>query len=130
MLELYQFEECPHSQKVRQRLSDWGIDYILRNVPKDLEKRTQLMKVSGQAKVPTLVDSDRERILGGDENKILVYLIEFYKPSEPVKEPPLPGDASPVEEPSFPEDATPVEEPSSAGETNGNQKKADFKGYA
>lgn len=130
MLELYQFEECPHSQKVRQRLSDWGIDYILRNVPKDLERRTQLMKVSGQAKVPTLVDSDRERIVAGDENKILAYLIEFYKPSEPVKEPPLPGDASPVEEPSFPEDATPMEEPSSAAETNGNQKKADFKGYA
>ncbi|NGZ94629.1 MAG: hypothetical protein CV089_00600 [Nitrospira sp. WS110] len=130
MLELYQFEECPHSQKVRQRLSDWGIDYILRNVPKDLEKRTQLMKVSGQAKVPTLVDSDREQIVAGDENAILVYLSEFYKPPEPVKEPPLPGDASPVEEPSFPEDATPVEEPSSAGETTGNQKKADFKGYA
>lgn len=118
MLELYQFEECPHSQKVRQQLSDWGIDYILRNVPQDLEKRTQLMKVSGQAKVPTLVDSDRERILAGNENEILSYLIEFYKPPEPVQEPSLPDDAPPVEEPSFPEDA------------NGNQKKADFKGYA
>ncbi len=125
MLELYQFEECPHSQKVRQRLSDWAIDYILRNVPKDLEKRTQLMKVSGQAKVPTLVDSDRERILAGDENEILSYLIEMYKPPEPaeqlleiVEEQSSPPDATPVEAPSFPEDA--VE----------NEKTTDFKGYA
>lgn len=119
MLELYQFEECPHSQKVRQQLSDWGIDYILRNVPREVEKRTQLMNRSGQAKVPTLVDSDRDQILAGDEEKILSYLNAFYKPPEPVKEPPpLPGDATPVEEPSFPEGAT------------GNQKKADFKGYA
>ncbi len=125
MLELYQFEECPHSQKVRQRLSDWAIDYILRNVPKDLEKRTQLMKVSGQAKVPTLVDSDRERVLAGDENEILSYLIEVYKPPEPVEqlleiveEQSSPPDTTPVEAPSFPEDA--VE----------NEKKPDFKGYA
>lgn len=125
MLELYQFEECPHSQKVRQRLSDWAIDYILRNVPKNLEKRTQLMKVSGQAKVPTLVDSDRERILAGDENEILSYLIEVYKPPERVEQPPetveesssLP-DTTPIEAPSFPEDAT------------GNEKKTGFKGYA
>lgn len=125
MLELYQFEECPHSQKVRQRLSDWAIDYILRNVPKDLEKRTQLMKVSGQAKVPTLVDSDRERILAGDENEILSYLIEVYKPPESagqppetVVEPPPLADPPPVEAPSFPEDAA------------GKDKKTDFKGYA
>lgn len=125
MLELYQFEQCPHSQKVRQRLSDWAIDYILRNVPKDLEKRTQLMKVSGQAKVPTLVDSDRERVLAGDENEILSYLIEMYKPPEPteqlleiVEEQSSPPDPMPVETPSFPEDA--VE----------NEKATDFKGYA
>jgi glutaredoxin len=118
MLELYQFEGCPHSQKVRQQLSDWGIDYILRNVPQDLGKRTQLMKVSGQATVPTLVDSDREQIFAGDEEKILSHLNAFYKPPEPVTEPPpVPGDATPVEEPSFPEDAT------------GTQKKANFKGY-
>lgn len=119
MLELYQFEECPYSQKVRRQLSEWRIDYILRNVPRDVEQRTQLMNLSGQAKVPTLVDSDRDQILAGDEEKILSYLNAFYKPPEPVTEPPpLPSDDPPVEEPSFPEDAT------------GEQKKADFKGYA
>lgn len=127
MLELYQFEECPHSQKVRQRLSDWAIDYILRNVPKDLEKRTQLMKVSGQARVPTLVDSDRERILAGDENQILSYLVELYKPPEPVEqpseiveEPSSIADPPPVEAPSFPEDAAEKD----------RDKKPEFKGYA
>ena len=125
MLELYQFEGCPHSQKVRQRLSDWAIDYILRNVPKDLEKRTQLMKVSGQAKVPTLVDSDRERILAGDENEILSYLIEFYKPPEPAAQP-----SKTVDERSVPSDPTSVEAPSFPEEAAGDQKKKDFKGYA
>ena len=126
MLELYQFEECPHSQRVRQRLSDWAIDYILRNVPKDLEKRTQLMKVSGQAKVPTLVDSDRERILAGDENEILSYLIEVYKPPEPVEQP-----SETVEEPLSPPDTPPVEAPSFPEEdAAGNEKPTDFKGYA
>lgn len=125
MLELYQFEECPHSQKVRQRLSDWAIDYILRNVPKDLERRTQLMKVSGQAKVPTLVDSDRERILAGDENEILSYLIEVYKPPEPAEQPP-----ETVVEPSSPADPSPVEAPSFPEDEADKDKKTDFKGYA
>ena len=80
MLELYQIENCPHCTKVRQRLSEWEIDYIARNVPEELAKRTQLMKVSGQVSVPTLVDSAREVTVLGDEQKILDYLDEFYRP--------------------------------------------------
>ena len=106
MLELYQFEECLHCRKVRQRLSDWEIDYIARNVPRDLAKRTQLMKVSGQAIVPVLVDSDREVIVTGDEEKILDYLEQFHKP------PPKPNQSS-----------TP-------GGTTGSQSGAEIKGYA
>ena len=38
MLELYQFEECEYSAQVRHKMSEWGIDCILRNVSKDKSK--------------------------------------------------------------------------------------------
>ena len=107
MLELYQFEECLHCRKVRQRLSDWEIDYIARNVPKDLAKRTQLMKVTGQASVPALVDSGREVVVTGDEKQILDYLEQFHK-----KPPQTPDQSSAQDGPT------------------GEEPDADIKGYA
>ena len=87
MLELYQLEECPHCTKVRQRLSEWEIDYITRNVPKDIAKRTQLMKVSGQTTVPALVDSEREVTVAGNEQEIIDYLEKFHKPQPKADQP-------------------------------------------
>ncbi|MEX2493879.1 MAG: glutaredoxin domain-containing protein [Nitrospirales bacterium] len=46
MLELYQFEECPYSTKVRKKLSEMEIDYILRNVPEDNATRNRLKSLS------------------------------------------------------------------------------------
>ena len=92
MLELYQIEDDLHCRNVRQVLSDWEIDYIARSVPKVTEKRTQLMRISGQAMVPTLVDSAREVTIAGDEQKILDYLKQYYKPQgeDATKQPPAP----------------------------------------
>lgn len=78
MLELYQLEECPYCTKVRKKLSELGIDYILRNVPEDNDKRTYLKRLSGQDSVPTLIDSDTQRILAGDDQPIIQYLEEQY----------------------------------------------------
>lgn len=100
MLELYQLENCPYCTKVRKRLSEWEIDYIARNVPEELAKRTQLMKVSGQASVPTLVDSAREVTVVGDEEKILDYLDEFYRP-QPDGDPPADPDPKQQTSPDF-----------------------------
>jgi len=80
MLELYQFEECPYSTQVRLKMSEWEIDYILRNVPQDKSKRERLKKVSGQNDVPTLVDSWRNVVIAGDEKKIIAHLREHYPP--------------------------------------------------
>ena len=44
MLELYQFEECPFSTQVRLKMSEWEVDYILRNVSKLKSKRQRLKK--------------------------------------------------------------------------------------
>ena len=53
MLELYQFEECESSQQVRLRMSEWEIDYILRNVSRDKSRRPFLKKISGRSETPT-----------------------------------------------------------------------------
>ena len=80
MLELYQFEECPFSRQVRFKMSEWEIDYILRNVSTLKSKRQRLKKVSGQTSVPTLVDSLRNIIIAGDDKKIISYLRKHYRP--------------------------------------------------
>lgn len=81
MLELYQFEECPYSTQVRLKMSEWEIDYVLRNVSKLKPKRRRLKKVSGQTGVPTLIDSWRNVIIPGDEKKIIAYLRKHYRPT-------------------------------------------------
>ena len=81
MLELYQFEECPYSTQVRLKMSEWEIDYVLRNVSKLKSKRRRLKKVSGQTGVPTLMDSWRNVTISGDEKKIIAYLRKHYRPT-------------------------------------------------
>jgi glutaredoxin 3 len=79
MLELYQFEECKYSTKVRLKMSEWQIDCILRNVSQAKSKRQWLKKVSGQTNVPTLVDSLRNMVIAGDDRKIIEYLGKHYR---------------------------------------------------
>jgi glutathione S-transferase len=79
MLELYQFEECKYSTKVRLKMSEWQIDCLLRNVSQAKSKRQRLKKISGQTKVPTLVDSLRNVVIAGDEIKIIDYLGKHYR---------------------------------------------------
>jgi len=79
MLELYQFEECPYSTQVRLKMSEWEIDYILRNVSNLKSKRQRLKKISGQNGVPALIDSLRNVVIAGDEKRIIAYLRKHYR---------------------------------------------------
>lgn len=79
MLELYQFEECEYSAQVRLKMSEWEIDYILRNVSRDKAKRPLLKRISGRSETPTLVDSTRDVILIGDEQKIIRYVRKYFR---------------------------------------------------
>ena len=78
MLELYQIEECPYCGRVRARMTDLGIDYIIRNEPRDKSKRDRLAKVSGQRGVPTLVDPERDVVIADDDDAIIKYIEEHY----------------------------------------------------
>jgi glutathione S-transferase len=71
-MELYQAEWCPHSHKVRQRLTELGIDVTLRQVPADPDKREELKRVADTDEIPVLVTDDRQTLAGDDE--ILGYL--------------------------------------------------------
>jgi glutathione S-transferase len=66
-MELYQAEWCPHSHRVRQRLTELGLEFVARQVPAD---------PVGKDEIPVLVDGDQ--IVSSDD-EILAYLGERYE---------------------------------------------------
>jgi glutathione S-transferase len=76
MLTLYQAEWCPHSRKVRQRLTELGIDFLAKQVPPEPAERDELRKVAGTDEIPVLVTGERETIQG--DEKIIAWLNERY----------------------------------------------------
>jgi glutathione S-transferase len=74
-VELYQAEWCPHSHRVRQRLTEIGLDFVAHQVPAAPDDREQMRRTVGDDSIPVLVDN--ERILYGDD-EILAYLDEAY----------------------------------------------------
>jgi glutathione S-transferase len=79
MLELYQFEACPHCARVRRKLSELGLDWISREVPVDRSERQRVEAISGQPLVPVLADPDHNMVVTESED-ICAYLDEIYGP--------------------------------------------------
>ena len=75
MLKLYQAEWCPYCARVRSNLTDLGVTYINVNVPRSKSDRTELIEVSGQAGIPTLLTEDG-RVICDDDVEIIDYLQE------------------------------------------------------
>ena len=75
LLELYQFEGCPFCGKVRQKMTELGLDFIARQV--DPNNRTRVEEVSGQEDVPVLVDSNTNTTMP-ESDDIVKYLEEHY----------------------------------------------------
>ena len=66
MLELWQTEWCPASHRVRERLTELGVDYVTRQVPVDKEQRTALLAATGSDVIPALVLGDGSALVGED----------------------------------------------------------------
>ena len=66
MLELWQTEWCPASRRVRQRLTELGIDYLIRQVPVEKQQRHTLRRATGAETIPALVFDNGEIVLGED----------------------------------------------------------------
>jgi glutathione S-transferase len=75
-MELYQAEWCPHSHRVRQRLTELGLDFVAHQVPAEPDDRERMRRAVGDDSIPALVD-DEHIVLGDDE--ILAYLDERYE---------------------------------------------------
>ena len=76
-MELYQAEWCPHSHKVRQRLTELGLDFLARQVPAEPEERDALERATGTNEIPVLVTGEGERLKG--EEEILSFLDRFHE---------------------------------------------------
>jgi glutathione S-transferase len=66
MLELWQTEWCPASRRVRQRLTELGVDYLIRQVPVEKEARHALLHTTGSDTIPALVFTDGAVAIGED----------------------------------------------------------------
>jgi glutathione S-transferase len=75
MLELYQTEWCPASRRIRQRLTELGVDYVVHQVPVEREERTELVAATGRDSIPALVDG---RVVVVGEDEIRAYLGEHH----------------------------------------------------
>ena len=77
MLKLYQTEWCPFCARVRSKMTELCITYINANVPRSKSDRAELLEVSGQTGVPTLVTEDG-RIIADDDDAIIAYLEQNF----------------------------------------------------
>jgi glutathione S-transferase len=58
VLELFQAEWCPHSHRVRMRLTELGLDWCARNVALEPEQRDAMAEATGVRSIPTLKHGD------------------------------------------------------------------------
>jgi glutathione S-transferase len=76
-LQLYQAEWCPFSHRVRMRLTELGVDVILRQVAADRSQRTAMAEATdGAIGIPTLLTPDGA-VSGADE--IIAWLDARYE---------------------------------------------------
>ena len=77
MIQLYQAEWCPFSRAVRQRLTELGIDYVIRQVAPFQPDRSDLLEKTGVDSIPVVVLEDGE-VVGGDTREIIAVLDERF----------------------------------------------------
>jgi len=74
-LELWQTEWCPASHRVRQRLTELGLNYLAHQVPVESSDRAELEAATGERTIPVLVIGT-ETVTG--EQSIMSYLDNHY----------------------------------------------------
>jgi glutaredoxin 3 len=80
MLELWQTEWCPASHRVRERLTELGVDYVTHQVPVDKARRGALRRRTGSDTIPALVNEDGTIAIG--EEAIRGSLARIVEPPE------------------------------------------------
>ena len=80
MIELFQAEWCPYSALVRQRLTELGVDYVIRQAAPEPHERDAMREATGSDTIPTLVLEDGT-VVGGDTGEIIAVLEERFAPA-------------------------------------------------
>ena len=78
VLTLYQAEWCPHSRKIRQKLTELGVEFLAKQVEAEPEDRKTMREQVGTFEIPVLVSGEGETIEG--EEEILSWLDERFSP--------------------------------------------------
>jgi glutathione S-transferase len=77
MDEHYQAEWCPHSARVRQRLTELGVSFVARQVPAEPSDRDELKSRTGSEEIPALVLQDGT-VINRDADAIIAFLDERF----------------------------------------------------
>ena len=80
MLRLYQAEWCPHSGKVRQKLTELGMPFVALQVEPESDDRDEMREATGSDVIPVAVLSDGT-VLDGDAKEIVAELGRRYDAS-------------------------------------------------
>ncbi|HSK16551.1 MAG TPA: glutathione S-transferase N-terminal domain-containing protein, partial [Gaiellaceae bacterium] len=75
-LELYQAEWCPASHRVRELLTELGVDFVARQVPAARREREALVELTRSDSIPVLVPAGEPAVVG--EERIAAYLADRY----------------------------------------------------
>jgi glutathione S-transferase len=77
-LELYELPGCPFCTKVKTKLDELGLEYVIHEVPRAHAERTEVEAISGQTGVPVLVDPDHGVEGMPESDDIVAYLDKTY----------------------------------------------------
>jgi glutathione S-transferase len=75
---LYELPGCPFCAKVKNKLSELGLEYESREVPRSHGERTEVEEISGQTGVPVLVDEEHGVEGMPESDDIVAYLEKTY----------------------------------------------------
>lgn len=77
-LKLYELQGCPYCAKVKRKLDELGLNYDSVMVSADNSERHEVREVSGQTRVPVLVDTEHGVEGMPESDDIVAYLEETY----------------------------------------------------
>ncbi|CAA9484177.1 MAG: hypothetical protein AVDCRST_MAG85-850 [uncultured Solirubrobacteraceae bacterium] len=77
MIQVFQAEWCPYSAMLRQRLTELGVDYTIRQVAPQSSDRDDLQQATGQDSIPAVVLEDGT-VVAGDTEDIIAKIEEQF----------------------------------------------------
>jgi glutaredoxin len=76
VLTLWQAEWCPYSARIRETLTELGVDFVAKQVPADKVNRDEMREATGGDTIPVLVLDDGEQI--EDWKEAIAHLARAY----------------------------------------------------